>query len=200
MGGCSSVITGFATLEIEAPAETVWATIADLEASPVILQAVASFKRTGGGDFEVGTKWLETRVHLGREFVAHKTITAIVNDEKERSVSIAVNFTASNPLVQDAVSTHTLTVIPINASSCQLMATIAFSTTLLSKIERTLCGCCIRRITSRLIGKIYERLSDYETAATKREQERLITSEKSNEANEKKDAAADSERLMPAEI
>jgi hypothetical protein len=199
MGGCSSVITGFATLEIEVPAETVWATIADLEACPVILQAVASFERTGGGDFEVGTKWLETRVDLGREFVAHKTITAIVDpndngeNNKERSVSIAVNYTtASNPLVQDAISTHTLTVIPINASSCQLMVTIAFSTPKLWRIERTFCLCCIRRIASRSIGKIYGRLSDYETAATKREQERLMTSEKSNEANEKRDAAADS--------
>jgi hypothetical protein len=71
----------------------------------------------------VGTKWLETRVHLGRDVFLHKTITAIVNDEnnKERSASIAVNYTASNPLVQDAVSTITLTVIPISASSCQLM-------------------------------------------------------------------------------
>jgi carbon monoxide dehydrogenase subunit G len=198
MGGCSSssVVTGFATLEIEAPAETVWATIADLEASPVILQAVASFERTGGGDFEVGTKWLETRVHLGRDVVLHKTITAIVNDEnnKERSVSIVVNYTAANPQVQDAVSTNTLTVIPINASSCQLMVTVAFSTPKLwRKIERTLCLCCIRRIASRLMGKnLRADLSDYETAATKREQERRMTSEKSNNANEKKDAAADS--------
>jgi hypothetical protein len=91
----------------------------------------------------VGTKWLETRVHLGRDVFLHKTITAIVNDEnnKERSASIAVNYTASNPLVQDAVSTITLTVIPISASSCQLMGAIAFSTpTLLGEIERILCG------------------------------------------------------------
>jgi hypothetical protein len=187
-------------LEIEVPAETVWATIADLEASPFIIQTVSSLLRTGSkGDFEVGTTWHETRIHKGREFVLHKTITAIVdpnndNDEnnKERSVSIAVNYTASNPLVQDAANTSTLTVIPISASSCQLMATIAFSTPgLLSKIELTLCGCCVRR----MIGKsILAELSDYEIEATKREQERLtlMTRKKMNEENEKKDAAADS--------
>jgi hypothetical protein len=190
MGGCSSssVVTGFATLEIEAPAETVWATISDLEAFPSIIQAVASFKHTGGGDFDVGTKWHETRVNMGRDVVVHKTITAIVNDEKERSFSIGSNYTASNPLLQDAVTTSTLTIIPIDASSCQLMVTIACT-----KIKQPFCGCFIRRIVTRMIKKsLLAELSDYETAATKREEERPTTSKKCNEENEKKEAAADS--------
>jgi hypothetical protein len=198
MGAGGSVVTGFDILEIDAPAETVWATIADLDASPFIFRAVTSFKRTGGGKFDVGTTWEETRTHNGGYFVLRKTITEIVNNEKERSVSIAVNFTASNPWQHHACITRTSTVMPVNASSCQLILTSAFCwASLWGKIKRIMCCSCIRCMIQRTI---LAELSDYEAAAIQRDQESKRAREYGRKENEKNERAANSQELVPAVI
>jgi len=53
---------------VNAPAPKVWALLTDLERSPDRISAIQKVERLdGGGEFGVGTEWVETRTMFGKE-------------------------------------------------------------------------------------------------------------------------------------
>ena len=53
--------------DVDAPIDTVWAIITDLERSPEIIDAISDVERLDSGrDFGVGTRWRETRTRCRR--------------------------------------------------------------------------------------------------------------------------------------
>ncbi len=63
---------------IAAPAESVWAAITDLAATPEILSGVEKVERLDeGGGFDVGTRWRETRRMFGKEATEEMEVTHV---------------------------------------------------------------------------------------------------------------------------
>lgn len=52
---------------VHAPAEAVWSALTDLAAAPDILRGVSRVEVLEGPDYEVGTRWRETRRIFGKE-------------------------------------------------------------------------------------------------------------------------------------
>lgn len=72
------------TRRIAAPRERVWDVLTDLDRSPEVVRAIQSIERVRGEGFDVGTRWRETRTHMGREVTEEMEVTAL--DPGERYV------------------------------------------------------------------------------------------------------------------
>ena len=171
MGGvCSTVIrpriATSVSVEINAPSETVWKVITDLQAAPSILSAVKDYEHISGEEFALGTKWRETRIYKGEELVLRKAITSIT--ENPRSVGICVDFSDHGGSFQDFTNTSTLTVQPLGNSSCVLVGTFAVAPAgFCNGIWVCICGAFMKRSARR--SYVIE-LEEYAAAAMKYEQ------------------------------
>lgn len=64
--------------ETTASPADVWDVVTDLEASVATMRGITAVERLDdGGDFEVGTRWRETRVMFGREATEELEVTAV---------------------------------------------------------------------------------------------------------------------------
>lgn len=70
------------TRRIAAPRERVWEVLTDLDRSPEVIGAIQSVERVRGDGFGVGTRWRETRTHLGREVTEELEVTALDSGER----------------------------------------------------------------------------------------------------------------------
>ncbi len=63
---------------INAPAAQVWATVTDLEGAADVISGIESLEiLEGGGTFDVGTRWRETRTLFGKQATEEMHVTAI---------------------------------------------------------------------------------------------------------------------------
>ncbi|WP_061964928.1 SRPBCC family protein [Demequina aurantiaca] len=104
--------------EILAAPEQVWAVLTDIDAAPKVLSSVVSVERVGGPDYDVGTRWRETRRMFGKVEIEEMWVTeaieprstTIVADSggtryttvftcvpSELGVELSVEFSASTP-------------------------------------------------------------------------------------------------------
>ena len=64
--------------DINAPAEEVWSIMTNLKGFPDAIGAIESVERLdGGGGFEVGTTWRETRIMFGRTATEYMWVTEL---------------------------------------------------------------------------------------------------------------------------
>jgi carbon monoxide dehydrogenase subunit G len=64
--------------DVAAPAERVWALITDLDRTAEVVGSTTALERLDdGSDFEVGTRWSETRVMFGRPSTEVMEVTAL---------------------------------------------------------------------------------------------------------------------------
>ena len=158
-------LTTAVSVEIAAPSETVWETIADIDAIVEIVSVVKSFDRISGEKFAVGTKWREGRNYSGGKKLLEqiRTITNMTNDP--RSFSVNIDYPDSKNNIEDIVNTTTLTIQPIDDTSCVLVVSLAFMAG--AGIWEVLCRDCLMRYVERTVT---EELEDYGRAALKREE------------------------------
>jgi hypothetical protein len=200
MGGAysSSALSDSATVDVAVPAELLWEVIADLEAAPDILSQVSSIRRKSGGDFEVGTRWRETRMHKGQQIPQHKTITAITGaDSFPRSVCINVSYHEVDSY-RDDINTSTLMVDSVDETNARLIGTLAFQT--MSFQGRTRIFLCKPCFMSMVHTYFQAEMEDYAAAAERRYQERLLSPSENKgkrpTAIEKVDAKSQSNGLL----
>lgn len=65
------------TRRIAAPRDRVWQVLTDLDRAPEVISAIDTIERVRGEGFDVGTRWRETRSHLGREVTEEMEVTAL---------------------------------------------------------------------------------------------------------------------------
>lgn len=139
--------------EIAAGPERVWALITDLDGSPQLLSGVSHVERLGGPAFDVGTRWRETRVMLGREATEEMQVTAV--DAGRRYEVVA-----------DAGSTSYLSVMavePLGENRCRLSMSFASSS---SGVAGRLAAATVGRLFQKATRKMLEQdLVDIATAA-----------------------------------
>jgi len=158
-------LTTAVSVEIAAPSEIVWETIADLDANVETLSVVKSFDRISGEKFAVGTKWREERNYSGgkKSLEQIRTISNITHDP--RSFSVNIGYPDSKNKLEDIANTSTLTVQPIDDTRCALVVSLAFMSG--AGMWEVLCRDCLMRYVERAVT---EELEDYARAALKREE------------------------------
>ena len=77
MGSLPTVNTITVERRISAPTERVWAVLTDLDGAPERISAIELLERLSGPDFDVGTRWRETRTMFGRQATEEMEVTAI---------------------------------------------------------------------------------------------------------------------------
>ena len=135
MGGiCSSGVAYSASVEVKADADTMWSIVSDLKATADAVSSVQDFAFLDRGrtsKFEVGTTVRETRVHKSGKAVIRRQIIALSDNPAEsHSDSRSVSFSTSldNPKSTfwgDFSNTSTLTVVPLNDETCELVGSMA---------------------------------------------------------------------------
>jgi Polyketide cyclase / dehydrase and lipid transport len=158
MGGlCPTGIAVSESILIEAPSETLWEVLSDLDALPSILstvKAIQNIDKNDGGKipFEVGQKVRETRFYKGKEYTLRRTVTSIQDNEQHRSVSFHCDYGETMELhhsIRDICNTITLTILPVanNTSAldnCQLLGSFAVeSAGLCTRLQFCFCNPCI---------------------------------------------------------
>lgn len=160
-------------LDVDLPAAVVWDVVKDIDSLAETVSTIESLERMDGGlpgDFRVGTKWRENRKfgkHDSSRTVQIRTITTICENAPPYSVSVNVTYPTSKAgTIEDVANTSTLTVQPIDETSCTLIVSIAFLTP--DPLFNRICGPCILKY---YVGKILlEELEDYARAAAKRQE------------------------------
>lgn len=162
---CTGGFAMSASAEVATSEDIVWATIADIEATPVYLSSVSSVHRTGNS-WKEGTTWRETRLHDGEAFILVKTVTSLSN-EKPRSVGINVGFQENgSDAIKTAVNTSTLTVYATGVDTCRLVGTLAWIPPgILSRIYNVLCVYCIEK---SVVGTFQTEMDEIAAEAEKR--------------------------------
>jgi uncharacterized membrane protein len=95
--------------EVNAPAGVVWTIIIDLEGSVDRISAIEKVEvLSGGGEFDVGTRWRETRTMFGRQATEEMEVTEVT--EGESYVAVAKPDGANYRTV--------MSVLPSGGSSC----------------------------------------------------------------------------------
>lgn len=128
---CSTGFGGSRRVRVDCPLEFLWECIADLEHYPNFISAVSSVHRLSERTKQLyrGTRWRETRVFQGEAFIILKTVTSVVDHEKDsKLVSIHSGFTELQSRIMDiehAVYTSTLVVTRIGPEQCELHGSFA---------------------------------------------------------------------------
>lgn len=100
------------TRHVAAPAEKVWAVIADVEHSGQVVSAIESIEMVvGPSPVGVGTTWRETRTMFGRQTTQELTVSAV---EVGRSYTVRTHsggteYESTVSVAPDGVSDSTLT-------------------------------------------------------------------------------------------
>jgi carbon monoxide dehydrogenase subunit G len=141
---------------IDARAERVWSLITDLDRAPEMLSGVQQVERLdGGGEFDVGTRWRETRTMFGREGTEELEVTAL---DAGRSYTT----TAAS---QGAVYTSVLAVEPLGADRSHLSMTFAAEPAgTVSRLLAATIGRAFQGATRRMLQRD---LDDIASAATR---------------------------------
>lgn len=124
------------TATAQAPAETMWEVITDIENSPKVVRGIEQVERLDGPtDFGVGYRWRETRTMFGKKATEDMTVTRV--DPGRSYLTEADNHGAHYET--------TMSVNPITATSCEV--TMRFEATAGGLLNRTL---------GALMGKLME--------------------------------------------
>lgn len=163
-----SALTTAVQKEINVPCDTVWEVVSEIKSIPSTVPHVESIEFIGDKtDFEVGTKWRETR-RVGKELAPQiKTIIAIQKHDYPRSISLSVCFPKGEEGTEDIENTCTFTVEPVSDTECVLICSIAFASR--DGTER----CCSRIIMRYAEKYLLEELEGYANAAIKRHEAKL---------------------------
>ena len=167
-----SALTTAVQKEINLPCDTVWEVVSEIKNIPSTVPHVESIEFISDKtDFEVGTKWKETR-RVGKEIAPQiKTIISIHKSDYPRSVSLSVCFPKGEEGTEDVENTCTFTVEPVSDTEYALICSIAFASR--DGSER-----CCSRILMRYAEKyLLEELEGYADAAMTRQQENSSSSQ-----------------------
>jgi hypothetical protein len=169
------------TVEINAPVDFVWNMLTAIEDFPDIASNVMSVERIGGGEsFKAGTKWKEVRKFRGKTLVIYKTVTDIADNPRSFSVSITFGkqqFEGEKLHYWSHSDAETATMIfqPINETTCNMIFTLAYSSSSCwGRTWMSICRCCIMSY-----GRKYFQLEldDVAAAAEKRYQKSMQSSQ-----------------------
>jgi hypothetical protein len=187
MGGlCPTGIAVSESISVEAPSETVWEVLSNLDAIPSILSSVKDIKLIdtttttttfdGKIPFKVGLKFQETRYHQGKEYTMHRIVTSIQEDKHHRSVSFYCDFSETKELnraIREICTTSTFTIVLPDANDtssardrCQLVGSFAIqSAGPWSRPQFRFCSPCIAAQSRR---NFVVELEEYAAAAEAR--------------------------------
>ena len=157
------------SLEIAAPAETVWAVVTDLDALPDVVSYVTSVERIEGTpQLAVGTKWRETRYDTKSKTMQQiKTIIGL-SQQDPYSMSVNISFVDDETgNLADVANTNTMTVQSLDNKSCVLICSLAFL--MAPNILLCICSKCLQRVAEKYV---IEELQDYAKEALKRNNEK----------------------------
>lgn len=171
MGTCCSRSSGgasSASIPAEAPAQVVWDTFLDLDATPEYMSHVKAIRRERPNSnnkdaIAVGTRWQETRVYWGYETVVYNTVVELDPGKRMRTGS---SFSYGVGL-DHALNSSTLELIPIDATSCHIVMTFGFQpdSSFVGDVHGILCRPCLRRRGESIIR---DELADLAAEAERR--------------------------------
>lgn len=101
------------TRHVAAPAEKVWAVIADVEHSAQVVSAIESIEMlVGPSPVGVGTTWRETRTMFGRQATQDLTVSAVAEGRSYtvRAHSGGTEYESTVRVAPDGASDSTLTI------------------------------------------------------------------------------------------
>lgn len=145
---CSNITTVAVAVKVGASSKILWEVISDLSKIPEVLSAVLDFElvidnkagdkelqQQGDGCPQVGTQWKETRAYRENRIIQLKSVLEVTiplgnengdNDHQpppNGEECYSLKFGISYPDLQgiDLMNVSTLTIQPINSSSCHLL-------------------------------------------------------------------------------
>ena len=167
LGTCHMAST--VAVECETPAHIFWNLMKDFASLEKFVSVVKSVQVLDEGKpFQVGTRWIETRLYDGVEIVVHKTVTLL--DEENFSWTVGAEFAPNSRDLRNAFSTGTIKVDPVTETSCRITATWAFlgSNNPCSTLFFFCCRPCIERKSMQFFhAEIDEAVSEAERRYSK---------------------------------
>jgi uncharacterized membrane protein len=158
----SVVISDSLAIHIDAPAETVWGAILDFHEWPEFLSHVKALE-SQDGSMKVGTRFKEIRIYEGKEFFCNNTVTDIGKDPL--FIAIAASHTDA-PFVKNVENTSTLTVLPSDNTSCEVMGSFAYQPGgIRGRLQGIFCFKCLSE-GGKMVAS--EELDDFKAEAEKR--------------------------------
>lgn len=126
--------------KVNAPPERVWQILTDLEGAPGRISAIQEIKRVDtGGDFGVGTEWIETRTMFGKQATEQMRVT---------EVNPGTSYTTLAES-HGARYVSTMKVVPDGGGSVVSMEFTGEPQTLAAKVMVALTGWMFRKATAK---------------------------------------------------
>ena len=104
---CMAELSISVTRHVNAPADTVWQVLTDLDNAADTLSGVIRIERLAGEGYAVGTKWRETRKMMGKEATEDMWVTEVEAPTRTvvKANSHGMNYTSGFTLKPDATGT-----------------------------------------------------------------------------------------------
>lgn len=143
------------SISVDAPVQTVWDVLTDLDAASETIDAIVSIERLGGPEFGIGTRWRETRSMFGRTAAEEMEI---VDVQAPTSYTVAAES-------HGARYRTVMSVTPEGAASVLSMSFEGEPTTMMARIVSKITG---PLVNSAMRKALMADLADLKSAAEAR--------------------------------
>jgi len=183
---CRSSLSFHTMVKVDASVLTAWEVRSDVENFPSISpdHIVATELLSKGDDrTKVGMKWRERRMYDGKPLLTIQTVTSF--SEKPLTASYTVHYVGDTWQTSAGNQTGTITFVPIDESSCQMVLTVNFVSDGLWGFAMKLCGFCIHRYA---VNYQQSEMEDFAVEAMKRERAKRMPDVDEREDSERHSA------------